>query len=35
MKAAVFYEPGVIKVEDKAEPNITDEEVLIRVMRCV
>lgn len=32
MKAAVFYEPGVIKVEDKAEPNITDEEVLIRVM---
>lgn len=32
MKAAVFYEPGVIKVEEKKEPVISGDEVLIRVM---
>lgn len=32
MKAAVFYEPGVIKVEEKKEPVILEDEVLIRVM---
>lgn len=32
MKAAVFYEPGVIKVEEREEPVIQDDEVLIRVM---
>lgn len=32
MKAAVFYEPGVIKVEEKEEPVIHGDEVLIRVM---
>ena len=32
MKAAVFYEPGVVKVEEKADPVIHGDEVLIRVM---
>lgn len=32
MKAAVFYEPGVIKVEEKEEPVVHGDEVLIRVM---
>ena len=32
MKAAVFYEPGVVKVEEKADPVIGKDEVLIRVM---
>lgn len=32
MKAAVFYEPGVMKVEEKKEPTVTGDEVLIRVM---
>ena len=32
MKAAVFYEPGVVKVEEKADPVIKGDEVLIRVM---
>lgn len=32
MKAAVFYEPGVIKVEEKADPVVVKDEVLIRVM---
>lgn len=32
MKAAVFYEPGVIKVEEKADPDVAQDEVLIRVM---
>lgn len=32
MKAAVSYEPGVIKIEEKEKPIITDDEVLIRVM---
>jgi threonine dehydrogenase-like Zn-dependent dehydrogenase len=31
MKAAVFYEPGVMVVEDLPIPTITDEEILIRV----
>lgn len=32
MRAAVFYEPGVIKVEEKADPILEKDEVLIRVM---
>lgn len=32
MKAAVFYEPGVIRVEEKDVPVIQEDEVLIRVM---
>jgi L-iditol 2-dehydrogenase len=31
LKAAYFYEPGVIKVEDVAEPEISDNEMLIRL----
>lgn len=32
MKAAVFYEPGVVKVEEKEKPEIQADEVLIKVM---
>lgn len=32
MKAAVFYEPGVIKVQEWPDPVISGDEVLIRVM---
>lgn len=32
MKAAVFYGPGVIKVEEKEEPAIREDEVLVRIM---
>lgn len=32
MKAAVFYGPGVVKVEKKAVPSMNHDEVLIRVM---
>ena len=32
MKAAVFYEPGVVKVQDWPEPEVSGDEVLIRVM---
>lgn len=32
MKAAVFYEPGIVKVEEKEDPVICGDEVLIRVM---
>ncbi len=32
MKAAYFYEPGVIQVEEVAEPRIGDNEMLIRLV---
>ena len=32
MKAAVFYEPGVVKVQDWPDPQVSGDEVLIRVM---
>lgn len=32
MKAAVFYEPGVIRIEEKEVPAVQGDEVLIRVM---
>ena len=32
MKAAVFYEPGVVKVQQWPDPEISGDEVLIRVM---
>ena len=32
MKAAVFYEPGVVKVQEWPDPEISGDEVLIRVM---
>ena len=34
MKAAVFYEPGVVKVQEWPDPVVTGDEVLIRVMAC-
>jgi L-iditol 2-dehydrogenase len=34
VKAAVFYEPGDIRVEDVPEPEIADDEVLVRVAAC-
>ena len=32
MKAAVFYEPGVVRVREWPDPEVTGDEVLIRVM---
>ena len=32
MKAAVFYEPGLVKVEEHTKPEILADEVLVRVM---
>ena len=34
MKAVVFYEPLVMKYEDREIPEIADNEVLVRVMAC-
>jgi L-iditol 2-dehydrogenase len=34
MKAAVFYSPGVIKVEEIQVPRISERELLIRVKAC-
>lgn len=34
MKATVFYEPQVMKVEEKDIPKINDNEVLVKVMAC-
>ena len=34
MKAAVFYEQNDLRVEDVAEPEITDDEVLVEVAAC-
>ncbi len=34
MKAAVFYEPGKIQIEEVPVPTITDGEVLIKVYAC-
>ena len=34
MKAAVFYEPGKIEVEEIPEPSIGEDEVLIEVAAC-
>ena len=34
MKAAVFYEPNDLRVEDVPEPEIADDEVLVEVAAC-
>ena len=34
MKAAVFYEPNDLRVEDVSEPDIADDEVLVEVAAC-
>jgi len=34
MKAQVFYEPNVMKLEDVPIPQIADDEVLVRVKAC-
>ena len=34
MKAAVFYEPHDIRVEDIPEPTIAEDEVLVEVAAC-
>jgi L-iditol 2-dehydrogenase len=34
MKAAVFYEPTDLRVEDVPEPEIADDEVLVEVAAC-
>ena len=34
MKAAVFYEPNDLRVEDVPEPDIADDEVLVEVAAC-
>ncbi|NMB42331.1 MAG: zinc-dependent alcohol dehydrogenase family protein [Firmicutes bacterium] len=34
MKTAVFYEKGVLKIEDRPIPEISDDEVLVRVRAC-
>jgi threonine dehydrogenase-like Zn-dependent dehydrogenase len=34
MKAAVFYEPHDIRVEDIPEPTIAEDEVLVEVSAC-
>ena len=34
MKAAVFYEPNDIRVEDVPEPTIAEDEVLVEVAAC-
>jgi L-iditol 2-dehydrogenase len=34
MKAAVFYEPRDLRVEDISEPEIADDEVLVEVAAC-
>lgn len=34
MKAAVFYEPNDLRVEDVPEPEIADDEVLVEVSAC-
>ena len=34
MKAAVFYEPEDIRVEEVPEPTIAEDEVLVEVAAC-
>ena len=34
MKAAVFYGPGDIRVEDKPKPDIGDNDILIKIEAC-
>ena len=34
MKAAVFYEPNDLRVEDVSEPDIAEDEVLVEVAAC-